>query len=406
MSTTFTTKRPHKKSRGGCQTCKKKKIKCDEAQPKCGFCDIRKLDCLYVPKTTKSAEAVNPTSTSDATTELTLSRRGSSSRSSAQPVETWNFTSSLFPPITTATETLSLLDVRMMHHYSMYTGGIIALGPEACHVMRVAVPSLAFENEFLMHGMLGLAALHNCYLLPHEEIHQRQLAVYRTKALNSYRQALPSVSKDSKNYEAVLIMSLLLVVLLSGGPASTDDLTVINWLGLYRGLGIIIRLKEGDVVTGSSVGPLFIRNLNDLLATPVVPTVLLNMLFMEPEDEDFGDLQLYCQTLDALGLLYASLSQDELTEPLFIRIISWPSFTPPAFTDIAKKMRPRALVICAYYMCFVKLVGGLWWIEGLADRDIKNISKILGPDWNHVMDVPLQVLQIEDRLEIVKLLLR
>lgn len=302
-----------------------------------------------------------------------------------------------------------MTDLRLMHHYSTFTGSNIALGPEACRVMEVGVPSLAFDNGFLMNGMLGMASLHMQYLLPQNEAHKRQTALYRAKAIRDYRNAVMTVTIDSKNYEAVLVMALLLVVLASGDRKDDDELTVVNWMGLYSGLRLIVAMQfpVGAASTTTNVGPLFVRNLNDLLAVPLVPSALLNMLNgMDPSDEDFGNLEVYCQTLDALGKLYASLQQDELSVPLFIRIISWPSFTPSEFTDLVKNKRPRALVICAYYMSFIKLVSGLWWLEGLADRDILAITKILGPDWNHLLHIPLEILQTQEKQRIVDILFR
>ncbi|TEY40960.1 hypothetical protein BOTCAL_0411g00080 [Botryotinia calthae] len=405
MSAVFLTKRPHKKSRAGCQTCKAKKIKCDEAKPKCSFCEIRKLSCQYVQRVAK----VNDTTSLTEHNQTTSLVESSTPDRPRQPAElSWDPGNAPFAPVRTAMGILSVADLRMMHHYSTYTGPIVALGPAACHVMKVTVPSLAFDHPFLLNGMLGLASLHNQHLLPQSEEHKRQTALYRGKSFRDYRAALATVTKDSKNYEAVLVMALLLVVLASGDRGDNDELTVASWMGLYSGLRIIVSMKtpDGGPNTTTSVGPLFVRNINDLLATPVVPSALLHMLYMDPSDQDYENLQVYCGTLDALGNLYASLRQDELSEPLFIRIISWPSFTPNEFTALVKNKRPRALVICAYYMSFIKLVSGLWWLEGLADRDIRAISNMLGPDWNHVLDIPLEILQTQDKHRIADVLLR
>ncbi|KAF7948178.1 uncharacterized protein EAE97_003589 [Botrytis byssoidea] len=405
MSAVFTTKRPHKKSRAGCQTCKTKKIKCDEAKPKCSFCEIRKLPCQYIQKAAKVNDTISPTE-HEQTTSLVKSSTHGRPVQSAEP--SWDPRSTPFPPLRTASGVLSVMDLRMVHHYSTYTGPIVALGPAACHVMKVVVPSLAFDNPFLLNGMLGLASLHNQYLLPQNEDHKRQTALYRGKVFRDYRAALATVTKDSKNYEAVLVMALLLVVLASGDRGENDELTVASWMGLYSGLRIIVSMKtpDGGVNDTTSVGPLFVRNLNDLLTTPLVPSALLHMLHMDPDDQDYENLQVYCGTLDALGNLYASLRQDELSVPLFIRIISWPSFTPNEFTALVKSKRPRALIICAYYMSFIKLVSGLWWLEGLADRDIRAITNMLSPNWNYVLDVPLEILHTQDRHKIVDILLR
>ena len=38
----------HQKSRNGCSTCKKRRVKCDEQRPVCGNCTKLKLDCGYL----------------------------------------------------------------------------------------------------------------------------------------------------------------------------------------------------------------------------------------------------------------------------------------------------------------------------------------------------------------------
>lgn len=40
----------HKKSRGGCLTCKRRKVKCDEVMPECGACGRLGLQCVFATK--------------------------------------------------------------------------------------------------------------------------------------------------------------------------------------------------------------------------------------------------------------------------------------------------------------------------------------------------------------------
>jgi hypothetical protein len=48
----------HKKSRKGCATCKRRRVKCDEARPICGNCERMAIQCVYlIPESTTS----NPT---------------------------------------------------------------------------------------------------------------------------------------------------------------------------------------------------------------------------------------------------------------------------------------------------------------------------------------------------------
>ncbi|MBA7492113.1 hypothetical protein ES702_02662 [subsurface metagenome] len=40
-------RRTHTKSRRGCQMCKQRRVKCDEAGPPCGPCEFRNIACAY-----------------------------------------------------------------------------------------------------------------------------------------------------------------------------------------------------------------------------------------------------------------------------------------------------------------------------------------------------------------------
>ncbi|SCV03958.1 LANO_0G07294g1_1 [Lachancea nothofagi CBS 11611] len=54
VSKTSTGKRKfHKKSKNGCDNCKRRRVKCDEAKPACQKCLAMKLDCIYTPVTTR-----------------------------------------------------------------------------------------------------------------------------------------------------------------------------------------------------------------------------------------------------------------------------------------------------------------------------------------------------------------
>ena len=58
------------------------------------------------------------------------------------------------------------------------------------------------------------------------------------------------------------------------------------------------------------MSPLLCRNLTDIVITPSIPTILVNMIRMiEYTDPDYKAIESYCHVLDVLGELYASLTQ-------------------------------------------------------------------------------------------------
>lgn len=311
------------------------------------------------------------------------------------------------PPVTMSSGNLSATELRLMYHWSTFTYNTVGIGEHMNNVLRFVLPELAFENEFLLNGLLGIASLHRQRLLPDAGNSQKETDFYRYKALSSFRKAVAAVGADSPNYEAALVMSVLLVVLCSQDYSPEDgELTIVRWVVLYRGLYHIIMLRTYPGISNTSVFPVFTRELTELTTVPVVPTVLMDMLAtVNPLDPDYVDIPYYCKSLDALGMLYASLRQDGVGANLSIRVVTWPSYGSEEFAKCSRENRPRALVILAYYLVFVKLVKGIWWTEGISDREIKAINNIVGPKFAPHMKVPLQAAELIDLDEIARLML-
>ncbi|OBT83358.1 hypothetical protein VE02_08317 [Pseudogymnoascus sp. 03VT05] len=122
-------RRSHKKSRAGCQRCKLRKVKCDEAHPICGNCTKHGVPC-------------------DFDDPLALS-----------------------PP----TPTLAWGDT-----------------PPAALAWQLAVPNLAFTTPCLMDALLAIAALHLRALTPSDPSLPRLFHAYMASALSSYTATLHS----------------------------------------------------------------------------------------------------------------------------------------------------------------------------------------------------------------------
>lgn len=317
----------------------------------------------------------------------------------------WQLVRSPPPLIISSTGALSTFDMQMMHQWSSTTSKQIAIGEGGNNTLQFVIPSLAFENEFLMQGMLGIASLHTQTMVPDPTALRKQTDLYRAKALSGFRKTLQTLQPFSRTYEAATVMSILLVILCARDQALEEgELTVVNWFILYRGLSTVMTMATFPKVKSMSVGPLFTRELGQLTTIPVVPTVLMDMVRSIPvDDPDYEMLEDYCLILDSIGMLYASLQEEGADDGLWIRITAWPSFSSHGFSRCASEYRPRALVILSYYLCFVKLCT-LWWTEEVADKDIMGIAKAVGPKWLPFMIVPLQVAVMTDKVEIAKLM--
>ncbi|CAG8981138.1 hypothetical protein HYALB_00005853 [Hymenoscyphus albidus] len=407
MGGEFVTKRPHKKSRGGCQTCKTKKVKCDETQPKCGFCEKRDFKCVYI---NKPSNPPTPASSSRSSSIIDFSTPPES-----QDTETFDelmapgtMILAPEPAISTSVGSLSRTDLRLMHHWLTSTWNTVAVGDDQNCILLLSVPQLAFQNEYLLNCILGIASLHQEVLNPASEEYPKTTVGYRVRALNGFREALSGSDGQSLDWEAACMTALLLLILCSKDRSKCgEQLTCIDWLVLYRGIGAVITLRTWDELVNTAISPIFKRSLTTLHIPPSIPKTLMHLLStIPPTSPDYPLLRPYCFAVECLGALYASLQQSGLTDDLFIRTLTWPSYLPQELVDCAIQKRPIALVILAYYLIFIKLIRGIWWVDNVADVEIGIIESLVGEGYAGFMTVPMEATKTGDREEIVRILLR
>ena len=175
----FNNRKAHTKSRAGCQACKRRRIKCDEAKPDCGYCTGRGVPCVYPdpppPRTARSEPSPPTTATSPPATRRAphgssqaLVPRGPSARPSAVTAIRAQLSAQekalcqwKGPGASGATAPFSEQDLGLMAHFQHMT--LFTLGGDE-HMMGGAfvreLPRHAVEHPFLLHAMLAVAAAH------------------------------------------------------------------------------------------------------------------------------------------------------------------------------------------------------------------------------------------------------
>jgi hypothetical protein len=138
-----------------------------------------------------------------------------------------NPSTALFPSVPSSSGTLTVKDLRLMHHWSTNVWNTLGVREEGFdNVIRFTATEFAFENDFMMNAVLGIASLHMQQFTPDSGHIRKETDVYRTNALAGFRQALTQLQPDSKHYEASLLMSLLVVIMCSQDySTNSDDLT-------------------------------------------------------------------------------------------------------------------------------------------------------------------------------------
>ncbi|KAL7624523.1 hypothetical protein AAE478_006088 [Parahypoxylon ruwenzoriense] len=359
-------KRPHKKSRAGCTQCKKRKVKCDEVRPTCKACRLRKETCVYPstrtapsPPSSKSLDASSPGSPHGSSSDEPVSH----SMVVAEP---------LFRP----RELTDALDMKMLWFYA--TQGFqffsIQSGRSALvdHVLQVKVVQHAFQSPFLMDCLMAVSSLHLQSI--NQPIPTHRAASYSLRAFKGYRNAIESANPS--DFPALIACSLLMIAVSSQmfRDPQGKPLYIIDWMQVWRGIGLIVEIVSPVVLQESGMAVLFYRPPVDLeKATTYIPNNLLFMITsIRPGDADYGHQQTYYDMLKYLGSLYQEIREHGFNPIFNLRIITF---------------------------------FNVWWMRGIADREIRQICKEIGDEWKHLLHVPQAVLRTTDKIEIAKLII-
>ncbi|KLU85830.1 hypothetical protein MAPG_04850 [Magnaporthiopsis poae ATCC 64411] len=154
--TRLNARRSHRKSRNGCGTCKRRKIKCDEHRPSCRNCIRHGVACSFAESGPSTPSQLGSGTDGD----------------------------------------LSMLALELMHHYATSTHATLWSDPTVRSLWRGPVVSMALTRPYLMRSLLALSALHLAHNRPDERDRYTCVAIeYHQLAL---QQAAPLMSNLSR----------------------------------------------------------------------------------------------------------------------------------------------------------------------------------------------------------------
>ncbi|KAH8804929.1 hypothetical protein F5884DRAFT_797710 [Xylogone sp. PMI_703] len=163
----------HKKSRQGCYSCKRRKVKCQETLPSCANCVRNHLECLYPPPTSLPRSTEHIPEAGNLSNPLQLQ---------PTPVQ------------------FSLTDMRFFHHFLMKAHPHLPVNCETAWLSQI--PLIAHQYEYLMHAILGLAASH-LELLTGADYHTSALS-HRLKAIKGSNDAIVNGLQSGSDADALL----------------------------------------------------------------------------------------------------------------------------------------------------------------------------------------------------------
>ncbi|KAJ5584881.1 uncharacterized protein N7459_004681 [Penicillium hispanicum] len=368
----MTTRRSHQKSRHGCSTCKRRRVKCDEQRPICKNCSLRQEQCAYsdpVPFvfTGKSERR----SRRDPNSATSPAEARSSSRS------------------TVSSPSLSLDQLELQLQWIKHTHKLFARSEETRKVWEILVLEEALRNPFLMHGVLAISALHVSHLCRDgRQADWIDVAIaHKSTALSLFSDRLHCI--DESNAKAMMSFASIAVVfsfasvLNSHSPSDGPSLGALTEVFiLSRGVQAVVN-EAAEFLQQSNFAPLFD------ISSPVgaVPDdVLVEFDRLQELNNQFtltsaGHKQeSYCRAITCLRELAAFT----YAEPTSLTCVAgWAIRASTDFLDDLRECKPLALVLLAHYCVFLCMAKDNWCVGSWGRTVFDEIVQLLDPSWQH-----------------------
>ncbi|KAM5345676.1 hypothetical protein ACJ41O_011537 [Fusarium nematophilum] len=397
-------RKPHKKSRTGCIECRRRRVKCGEQKPACHACVRRGAQCEYPPEALIS---IVPSSSSESTPARTPSTQDLNSSTSF-------LVPRAFPAICGAqnlpSNSFCIHDMALLHHWTISTSlSIFHKSTDVPQFWQETVPKIAFEHPFVIHAILGLAALHLAYLNCSDNMKAHYLAdaaSHHNKAMHEFQEALVHIGSD--NTEALFMWSTLNLIhvfgmsgRLSGGDGRKEHMLGVQIIPMLRGVEAVLQ-PAGDALRSGRLGGLMMVG---------------NWFELNPDENPDADDAHFCQTRiswersvdaqtydEALWTLrkcrlyikqFDAMDPDALEGWGFNRAGSGPLmfiiFAPQEYFTLLHQRQPPALILYAFFGALLSTLDDCWFMEGWGRDIVEVVDDLLGNYWRSWIAWPSEV---------------
>ncbi|KAF6794653.1 C6 zinc finger protein [Colletotrichum sojae] len=398
-------KRPHRKSKLGCKTCKKRKIKCDELRPACRNCVRHLVACDFLKIHSRPPPPTSPARDIGGGVGMNIALPRPSTGDGTNT--STKYTPLPLPlPLPPADQALNFVDLELIHNFTTSVYATLSTDPVVRRMWRVSVVRLALRCEYVMRALLSVSALHLAHRVPErkEALVSRALLYHRLAS----REAMELMNAvDERNTENLLLFSLLTIffALASGRYLKESVVTwesaFPDWTFLLSGATSLIRLLN-DTAYNESRKPI-IRTTYDGLLTPIIthaterfhaarkqpyanPDALEELRRLIGENcADAELLAIYELAIDELRhpLSLALRSGDDGAEMDILDMFIWKYFVTDDFLPLLRNPHERqeAVAIYAHFCIVLKRLESQWWLQGWATHLISQAWELL--DENH-----------------------
>ncbi|PSN71527.1 hypothetical protein BS50DRAFT_284688 [Corynespora cassiicola Philippines] len=375
-------RKTHTKSRRGCYQCKQRHAKCNEQHPRCGGCVRLDTHCTW-------PSLVDGCSTHHQT-EYHV----------PMLVEHRPFASPDIPA-TTGSD-LQIDELRLLHHWTTKT--CLTLHPLQHQSPQVPVwqneyVSIGFDHPFLLHGFLGLAAIHK--IVSDATVDRPVLLLqadnHISKALATYRKYLMHPVAETALPMFLLSSIFFTYNLASGQLESPDDPlgSVHHFFSLLQGIKVVLRPHWEQMKDN----PLFLVNTGTVSESE-------RLSYLEnPQATEFTKLQEVVNGQDkAISAICSEAIKRLHNASIWIHncspddeykyLFEWPALLSDDFLHLLSIRNPIAAVVVSYFAALLCKVRPAWYIKGWPERIVgASLEVVHDTEFSKWLQWPLQVVQ-------------
>lgn len=296
---------------------------------------------------------------------------------------------------------LDSIETTILKHYFDAAYKSFVTNHTTQHVWLDVVPTLAYENPFLLHGILACTSLHMAYMDPaHRHIYSLQACSHQSIALPMFRFAIDHPSEQ--NCDSIVAFAYLLVIYSFANDTDpskyslflVDDdsknngkngLVIPQWLHFIRA-GCSMLCDVWDRVENGPVSALAAAWEDEIVARDDNLPYMDHFLALIPSDSSWSSesISIYRNAAIALAQSFAYLNSKDTESSINTWNVlgSWPVRVEAEYVDLLHERHPGALVLLAYYCIILKKLEKWWYFEGRAVKLISSIMEVLDERWH------------------------
>ncbi|KAF2094851.1 hypothetical protein NA57DRAFT_60262 [Rhizodiscina lignyota] len=396
-------RRFHSKSRHGCLQCKKNRTKCDENRPKCGRCERIGVNCslidqpsdwIFIPaKDVEGQKEQTDTNSADSGSNPSSTSKEHSNDSSGDPGSFAISTPSTEQPNVEAHFTdVERERLRLMAHWTLHTSKSISdiTIPEDRDQSLWSdwVTELALENDFLLHGLLSLSALHFALCDISRQKYTMSAIHHHGLGIALFRPFLSNIaaikSEGANRFDAAFACSCI-VTFYSFGIQRFSESGMDPIANIHQ---VLVLLRRSAVIVKSDHEAL-LRSRWSVLLLPIPPSERL-----PDEIEDMLSKLLQRTSLvvstatekdiytSAIQTLRNNLSAAVTYGRAQLTLTLFPILSPTEFWEMVCVGEPLALAILANYAVALYWLRDNIWMQGWGEETVDAVREALPPEWH------------------------